>query len=157
MRIPFRSIVPRITGISTPVFGVSWEPPQSERQLIRKLMTFLEDRRALYNAYNLEVPEWVTESVLKIREQLTDILGILPEESMAVPPLKAMQAACRKFLDQTGQLHHRGGLLYGPDGETFFTALGELRGVFGIHIAQLCVSYRVNLGSQLEAILPEPP
>jgi len=36
----------------------------------------------------------------------------------------------------------------------FFAALGELRAVFGIHIAQLAVKYGIDVEDELAAILP---
>ncbi len=36
----------RVTGISTPVFGVSWsDPGPSETEIVRRFLMFLEDRR----------------------------------------------------------------------------------------------------------------
>jgi hypothetical protein len=49
MKTTFKKIAKSLTGISTPVFGVSWTPPESDREVVRKLVVFLEDRRALYS------------------------------------------------------------------------------------------------------------
>ena len=101
MKIDFKRMAKSLTGISTPVFGVSWNwnPPESERNIVRKLITFLEDRRALYNPYNIETPMWVMESVLEIRKKITEVLGTLDENSGISPHLRAMRAACRKFMN----------------------------------------------------------
>jgi hypothetical protein len=99
MKIAFKEIASRITGISIPVFGVSWNPPQSERQIVREAFVFLEDRRALYNDYAHEIDHEVAESVLAIRSELTEALKRLSEDSEAVAPFKAMRAACREYLD----------------------------------------------------------
>ena len=53
-RVPFLEVARRITGISTPVFGVSWNPPEEKREIVRSLVAFLEDRRALYADYFME-------------------------------------------------------------------------------------------------------
>ncbi len=53
-RLLFREVAQRITGISTPVFGVSWKPPESTREIVRRLVAFLEDRRALYADFHME-------------------------------------------------------------------------------------------------------
>lgn len=43
----------RVTGISTPVFGVSWsDPGPSETEIVRRFLVFLEDRRVLYNPFD---------------------------------------------------------------------------------------------------------
>ena len=44
-RVPFSKVAKAITGISTPIFGVSWNPPEAKRDVVRDLGTFLEDRR----------------------------------------------------------------------------------------------------------------
>jgi len=97
--VNFKAILKRLTGISTPIFGVSWNPPPSERDLARKVITFLEDRRVLYNATELEVPEHCVASVIEIRRFLTDVVGQAADQAAFVPYLQAMRAACRKFLD----------------------------------------------------------
>jgi len=151
MKIDFKRMAKSLTGISTPVFGLSWDwkPPESERDIVRKLMTFLEDRRALYNPYNIETPMWVVESVLEIRNKITGVLGTLDENSGISPHLRAMRAACRKFMDEVGE-EKRGWRSYDP---MFFTALGEMRAVFGIHIAQLCVKYGIDIEGDIATIV----
>ena len=58
-RVTFKTIAKSLTGISTPVFGVSWNPPKTEREIARQLLVLLEDRRALYNPFDIEMPEYV--------------------------------------------------------------------------------------------------
>jgi hypothetical protein len=150
MKINFKKLAKSFTGFSTPVFGVSWNPPKSDREIVRELITFFEDRRALYNPYDMETSMWVVESVLEIRKKLTDTLEKIDENSDITPHLRAMRAACRKFMDESGKFEkHRHYHM-----EKFFTDLGEMRAVFGIHIGQLCVKYGINIESDLATILP---
>lgn len=165
-KIPFAKLVNHITGISTPLFGVSWTPPEPEREKIRNLIIFLEDRRALYNPYNMETVQWVDESVLSIREELTERLQELGEGSKAVPSLRAMRAACRQYLDKLEllkKLHSYRGSIDKIGIENlrdvyrnlhFESSLGELRAIFGIHIAKLCAMYGIDLEGKLIGILP---
>ena len=150
MKINFKKIAKSLTGFSTPVFGVSWSPPESDREIVRRLITFFEDRRALYNPYNIETPMWVIESVLEIRKKLTDTLETLDENSDISPHLRAMRAACRKFMDEI-EKQKRGRYPFLGD---IFTSLGEMRAIFGIHIAQLCVKYGIDIEDDLATILP---
>jgi hypothetical protein len=65
----------RITGISTPLGGISWgDPGPGDGETVRRFLLFLEDRRALYNAMNLEVVGEVHRSIHEIREQCTKTL-----------------------------------------------------------------------------------
>jgi hypothetical protein len=151
MKVPFKKIALSLTGISTPVFGVSWKPPALERDIARKLIIFLEDRRALYNPFDIEMPMYVDRSIIEIRKELTGILKDIDEKSDLSKHVSAMRAACRKFLNQiTPEDRHR----YGRHEAEFFAALGELRAIFGIHIAQLCVKYGIAIEQELALILP---
>jgi len=152
-KVSFRSIALNITGISTPVFGVSWNPPADKRKVAQRLIAFLEDRRALYQPYHLEHGPWVTDSILEIRRELTDLLQTAPQDDTLVEPLRAMRAACRKYLDAVDPHTHRIGHAY--HGELFFaSALGELRGVFGLHLARICVAFGVDVEPELASMFP---
>ncbi len=69
-----------------------------------------------------------------------------------------MRAACRKFLDAIG-----------ADGEdiitnathddhyaswTFYSALGEMRGTFGVHLARIAAKFKLDVEDDLAKILP---
>jgi hypothetical protein len=152
MKTTFKNIVKSLTGISTPVFGVSWNPPETDRDIVRQLIIFLEDHRALYNPYDMETPHWVIDSVLEIRKKLTETLARTDSGSDIASHLRAMRAACRKFMDETE--HERHQYYHYFDFGEIFAALGEMRAVFGIHIAQLCVKYGIDVEDSLSTILP---
>jgi hypothetical protein len=169
-RLKAKSLLGRLTGFSVGVpvasVGLSWNVPADERDLVRRLLTFLEDRRVLYVAEYLEIPNHVTKSVLQIRAELTTILGQLPGDSRAAGALRAMRAACRKFLEEEHPdfrhvylpgigrpIRHEPGT-DGGGTPGFFVALGELRATFGIHIAALAYEYQLDLEPELAAILP---
>ena len=164
MKISFKKIAKSLTGFSTPIFGISWNPSESDCEIVRKLMTFFEDRRVLYSAYNI-FPERAIESILEIRKKLTNTLEKIDENSDIAPHLRAMRAACRKFMDENERLQEfqdynyrrKASLDLGEMRATFGKAsldLGEMRATFGIHIAQLCVKYGIDIESDLASILP---
>jgi len=146
INLAFKELASRITGVSIPVFGVSWNPPESERQVVREMFIFLEDRRALYNDFAHEITHEVADSVLAIRAELTGALKRLPEKSEAVGCLKAMRAACREYLDNVRPLAR------GPF--AFMTELGRLRAIFGVQVAYLAVKYGIDLHGELVRIIP---
>ena len=148
LTIAFKDIASRITGISIPVFGVSWIPPENEREIVRQTFIFLEDRRALYNDFAHELNREVLESVLAIRTELTDAIKRLPERSEAVPCLKAMRAACRDYLDNA----RPAGAFGGPF--SFMAELGRLRAMFGVQVAYLAVKYGIDLERELARVVP---
>jgi len=152
-RLSFLDIPKRITGISTPVFGVSWNPPQDRREIVRHLVVFLEDRRALYADFHGEYGPWVERSVLEMRAELTNALKTCPEEIELTGPIRGMRAACRKFLDQ---MHHpgKGRRPFYPHEPQMWQALGEMRGMVGLHLARLCAAYGVAVERELASIFP---
>jgi len=68
-------IASRLTGFSSPIVGVSWNPPEAEVTAARRIIAFLEDRRVLYQPTEMENPAHCVQSVLVVRqgffEQLT--------------------------------------------------------------------------------------
>jgi len=72
-----------------------------------------------------------------------------------------MRAACRKFL-ATVEADDRRAVHFGAERGHFASwifngAVGELRGVFGVHIARLAVSYGPDVELELASILPAIP
>jgi len=98
----FSEIANRLTGISTPLVGVSWQPTDLEVSAARRVIAFLEDRRVLYAPEEMEVASHCVDSVLEIRRFLSAELGKLETKSEFAASLRAMRAACRKFLDRVG-------------------------------------------------------
>lgn len=152
----FSEIMRRLTGISAFGFGAEWQPPDSEFQHMREVLHFLEDRRVLYNPTWAESPDHCVQSVLQIREFLTAQLPNFSDQD-TVDSLRAMRAACRKFISATeepGLLHNAFHSGHWANWH-FLAALGELRGVIGIHIAKLAAKYKIDIEDDLAVILPE--
>lgn len=154
----FSEIANRLTGISTPLVGVSWQPSDLEISAARRVIAFLEDRRVLYAPDSLEVPEHCVHSVLEIRHFLSGDLGKLDSSSEFAASLRAMRAACRKFLERVGT-NGREVILYANQhghwaSWTFYSALGEMRGTFGVHLAKIAAEFRLDIEDRLAAILP---
>ena len=153
----FREIASRLTGISSPVFGVSWSPPLPDVTVARRVVAYLEDRRVLFADESIEIPEHCASSVIEIRRYLTSEIQQLGEGELC-DDLRAMPAACRKFLeaiDDRGGIVIRYGVQHGHWASwRFGSALGELRGVFGIHLAKLAVRYGLDVEDGLAQILP---
>jgi len=152
-KIGYRKLAHRITGFSTSIVGVSWNPPEDKRDIARDLVTSLEDKRSLYYEYDREHGPWVNQSVLDMRRELTEAIKRCADDPELADPLRAMRGACKKFLDETDpnarRIHH-------PyrDEPAMWTALGELRALFGLHLSRLCVAYGVDIEPELATIFP---
>jgi hypothetical protein len=160
--MPPRQIRQRLTGVSTPLGGISWETRQDvDHEVLTRLIAFLEDRRVLYNPTEVEVVEHCVSSVLDIRRYLVTEVGRLPGDGDIATALRNMAAACRRFLDRVphGREHRPLGPLIGSGYESwvFNQALGELRGQIGIYLGGLVQSHGLKLSDPLATILPPPP
>lgn len=157
----FKEITSRLTGISCPVFGLSWNPPEADRTVARRVLSFLEDRRVLYAPSEIEIPDHCVQSVLQIRSFLTNELTGLDSKNDLAQSLRAMRAACRKFLntvqaEDADRIIHFGRQPGHYASWEFNQGLGEMRGVFGIHVARIASQYGIDVENDLAKILPEP-
>lgn len=74
----------------------------------------------------------------------------LDESSELILHFRMMRASCRKFLDYFNK-EKLGKRFSYPES---LTKLGELRGVFGLKIAQLSIKYGIDVADELSIILP---
>ncbi|MGE4318639.1 MAG: DUF6650 family protein [Deferribacterales bacterium] len=145
----------RLTGISFPFGGISWEKKKSERDYVKELLSFLEDRRVLYVPCEAEVPRYAYESVQEIRKFLTQYMINVGEKSYIYPHLKALRAECVRTIIA---LEKDGGWIISGNGLGnaihLNSELGRLRGIFGVQLAILCNDLDVDISENLVTILP---
>lgn len=145
----------RVNGFTIGVVGTQWTPKPTDSEVARRVIRFLEDRRVLYNDYAWEEPSHCVESVLEIRRFLTDEITKQGDDGDLLAPLRAMRAACRKFLDAVqrdgGRRVH---LSSGMGSFGFFSALGEFRGAIGPQVALLAGHYKIDIENDLARTLP---
>jgi hypothetical protein len=161
LRIAGKSLLSRLTGLSTPFVGVQWTPPVDEKDRAHRLLLFLSDRRALFDPFNVETEILVTMSVQEIRKRLVSDLELVKPGCPLGDSLSALAGACRKFLADTrsdggdhAPHHYR---RYGEERAEFFRSLGELRAFFGVYITVLAAIYGLTVEGELTTILPPEP
>jgi len=157
----------RVTGISTPLLGVSWTPGVSDEEQARALLAFLEDRRVLFAPEDLEDASHCVVSVERIRDFLTGMLTRGGLGDAFVDRLEKMRSAARRFMEQIRPPFERPDELWIPGhgllrgGPRLHQALGELRGVFGVHLGEIAQVYGLEVRRPLSSILPrianDPP
>jgi hypothetical protein len=150
----FKEIVKRLTGISSPIFGISWNPENISSDVAKRVISFLEDRRVLYNPSEMEQSLHCVGSVLEIRTFLTEQIPQSNQDEL-MGSLKAMRIVCRKFLDVIGVRDEIVRFGNSRGHWQFNGAIGELRGVFGIHIAKIAGMYGLDVENDLASIFPE--
>lgn len=152
----------RITGISTPLGGMQWaDPGPSEAKVVHEFLIFLEDRRVLYNAMQLEVPSQVEHSIHEIREECTRTLQRLGANAFAVPALRTIREASRRYHDDCNEQFHNMVHDWHGDrndrhrfGPGFFTALGAYRATVGYQVALLAAHYDIDVEGDLATVIP---
>lgn len=148
----------KLKGISFFGVGASWEITNNDRDAIRALLAYLDDRRALYVPTQLEIEADVRWSVEDIRKRCTEALEKLGEGSPAAPHVRAIRQACRRYMTQERpeypNLMPRGPEISHQAG--WLIALGELRAVVGFHIGVLATAYDIDLEDELVGIVPLP-
>lgn len=149
-----RELLVRLTGIQTPVGGVDWEPPATERKKAKRVLAYLTEQQALWDPYDKAIGAFVAQSIADVRGQLQCEIEGLPEASVLKDGLRAMHAACRMFLEENRS--PRSG--YGSSYEAqLHSTLGELRALFGVHIARIACAYDLEVNEHLVSILPPEP
>jgi len=153
----------RVTGISIPFGGIQWaDPGPSDGEHVRQFIVFLEDRRVLYNATDLEEVSQVDRSIHEIRAECTRTLQSLSASVFAAIPIRAIREASRRFHnDQHEQFRYfDGGDRYehGHHGRRgspgFFVALGAYRATVGLQVAMLAAHYDIDIEGELASVLP---
>lgn len=150
----------KLTGFSTPLLGASWQPTATERDVAAELLARFEDRRVLYNPSDAEVPDHCVQSVIELRRLLSDALVKLGGDGVLAEHIRALAAALRKFLDRIGRYDGDLNKAREPGhwmSWDFLDALGQLRAIFGIHIAMIAARYNLAVRGHLQAILPAEP
>jgi hypothetical protein len=149
-----RELVARLTGIKTPIAGVDWQPPLEEQNKAREVLTYLAEQPVLSDPYDAAIGSFVVQSIIDLRGRLRSEIEELRTNSVLREGLHVMHAICRRFLEENQS--PRSG--YGPPYEAqLHSTLGELRALFGIHIARIACAYDLEIASQLVGILPPEP
>ncbi|RFZ41384.1 hypothetical protein DAVIS_02653 [Mycobacterium marinum] len=160
----FKEIVNRVNGISCPVFGVQWDPGTADVEVARKVIAFVETRRVLFSSYADEVPQECVNSVLAIREFLTEIIGQARIGDQLSGPIRLMRRYCVRFLERVGAVERPEGakrhlyrdVRWHMHDYWFGEALGELRAGVGMQVAIIAASHGLDVEDDLARMLPEP-
>ena len=147
MIIPYRKVakmLKRLSGLSTPLFGISWLPAPSEIDIAERLITFLSDRRILFGVLANENLNYAAKSIIKIRERLTCDLQELDGRSWLSKSLERMRQSSRLYLDvdqsTTGSLDYS---------KCMHLEIMRLRKVFALEIGQISCRYGIDLSEDM--------
>lgn len=132
-----------LAGVSTPIGGLSWTRRHSDQEILQRLCTFLEARRALWIPFNYEDHDHVVDSMLATRDAMTRTLQDLTDESQAASVVRKMRLSIERFLNTPAH-----------SDVLFYSSLGEVRGFIGACLAEVSSTYNLNIHPPLAWILP---
>jgi hypothetical protein len=166
MRIGKRDTSRRLTGLILPSFlgigggGITWANDEGEKSKARSALLYLEDRRVLFDPFEVEIPDRCISSVNDIRGYLRAHIEQCNSPELR-NPLRAIQAACRQFLTDTQAIDGRHGRFIdiqrgGTPSWLFNQALGSFRARVGISIAVMIETFDIDVDEHLAKILPPP-
>jgi hypothetical protein len=147
----------RITGISLPIIGVQWSLGADERDAIRKLLMFLEDRRILYadepkdlkelNRKHSNSANEITSSVNLIRAELVKTRQSYSFDMKTSKVIESMQEACRRVMEgnYSRPVDNRAAPVW-------VQHVGRMRRIFGVSIFALSKSYDLELGYKMKRL-----
>lgn len=164
MKISWRTwekIAGRITGISILQFGISWDPPISERTAAERAITYFESRGLLYTEFQWENPDQSYADAHTVRDEMTRQMQALSRPDAHVfRQFDAIRDGCRAFRDLLRQknletVSHYSDLTDKQRAD-FLQALGALRDTCNKQIMILAVEYGIDVAEHLAACLPTP-
>jgi hypothetical protein len=93
----------RLSSVSVPVTGggLGWTREPGEYEVIRDLFGSVGGLRVLSFPIEHEGEEYVNQSILNIRDELTEALKRLPRGSASAPNVRSMRDACNAYLQAT--------------------------------------------------------
>lgn len=135
----------RITGIDTPLGGISWEYTEAERNSVQEIFFFLESKRLLVNPIEMEVKSWCEQSALEIKNEIVSVLMKNNFSNDTKNSLRTMITACNDFLDNLCEVEQTGIIYKNHNGDwensTFSSSMKKFRKVFRDNINTLSTRY----------------
>ncbi|WP_281901563.1 hypothetical protein [Phytohabitans aurantiacus] len=132
--------------------GAKWEFGRANKEIARRTVRFLEDRRLLFGqrGQHPNDPQYCVRSAQEIRQFLGEQLEEHDPGRKLARALQEMRAACRRFIDVASEDPQS----FRADAPGFFVAVGELRSTFGFYIGALADRYNLDVDDDLRQILP---
>jgi hypothetical protein len=147
----------RITGLSA--WGTQWERKDDDKEIARRVLNLLQDRRMLWEDFSLEIMEHCGRSADHARRELGVLIDNPEIGDELAAQVRALQGLFRNFMREIGPYdseHHWGTRGWRPHGiDPLSMALGRLRGLAGAHIGQLAAQYDLDVSPELASIVPD--
>lgn len=146
----------RWTGISTSVIGLQWERTDDDREIARRVLNLLADRRMLWKDFSMEIEEHCVSSANRVREQIGTHLDNPEIGSDLTKRLQLLQRLFRDFVDDIGPTAGDWDRHWRTSGtDPLSMSLGRLRALVGVQIGELAADYNLDVSEDLATIVPD--
>ncbi len=141
-----------LSGISTPLGGISWNRIISGKDMFSYLLLFLESKRILVNPIEMEKKEWCIESVLEIKKTLVSAVQNVSLSQFDAETLRKTIDGCNTYLDTVSPMDlpaivFKNG--YKWEDISFDNAMKAFRNVFRAEIAKIESHYGLKFAKQI--------
>jgi len=137
--------------------GAQWERKDDDREIARRVLNLLADRRMLWKDFSLEVEEHCVKSANQIRRDLGSHLDNPEISDHLASRIRVLQSLFRAFVDEIGPGGDDPGCYRWRSAGTdpLSMALGRLRGLVGVQIGVLASEYDLDVSDELATIIPD--
>ena len=143
----------KITGVSVPFGGVSWEYTEPEKKYIQDLFFYLESKRVLTNPMDMEIKAWCEQSAIEIRNTLDSVLSKADYHQDTINCIRSMMNACNVFLDDMRKVDITGIIYKNNHGDWehsgYSAAMKKFRKVFRDNIQFLSSAYGLEFPKEI--------
>lgn len=146
----------RLTGASGPLGGGQWERKDDDREIARRVLNLLADRRMLWKDFSQEIEEHCVTSANRVRDAIGVQLDNPDISTDLARQLQLLQRLFRTFVDDVGQTGDDWDRRWQPYGtDPLSMALGRLRALVGIQVGELSAKYHLDVADELATIVPD--
>lgn len=133
---------------------------QSRRQepnIAKKIISALEDRRALWQTFDAEFPDRVRHSLDHLRSRFVDLRSELADGSPLDQVLLSLTKTIHAFFNsvETSDLTRLRCNSNDPEWCRFCDALATLRKAVGLQVSNLALAYGIVLSPDLKTLAPQ--
>lgn len=140
----------RPNGVGLLGFSLSWDYVDSNKDVVRRVLTRLEDKQVLWGQVHREDPEPCRLSAQQIRDLLTLEIPNVKHGGSLEASFKRMRAATRDFVRAAGAFSDN----FARDPSHFWACLEAMRTSVGEEVVALAAEFNVELEDAFVRSLP---
>lgn len=144
-------VKPRLTGGGIGPVSLQWEYVEANRDVVRRVVTTLEDKAVLYELRDREDAEFCRRSAQKVRDLLTLEIPNVSEGGEVERAFKKMRSASHAFVRAAGPR----ATAFTTDSAFFRQCLEAFRVTLLDELAWMVREFKLDVVDDLAAVLPQ--